>query len=87
MLYAERRVGAVLLMVCANLANPLPPGRRTPPRAAVRTAIGAGRERMIRQPMTAGLPLAVLGGALGVLVAYAGVPLPNQLVLSPAARR
>jgi putative ABC transport system permease protein len=68
--------GCVLLVACANLANlMLARGLKNRTQTSVRVALGASRGRLVRKVLVESMLLGVIGGVLGIGVAYAGTKL------------
>jgi predicted permease len=75
--------GCVLLIACANLANLLlARGLRNRQQVSLRVALGASRKRLITKALVESVLLGLMGGAAGLVVAYAGTSLILHLAFT-----
>jgi putative ABC transport system permease protein len=74
-------VAFVLLVACVNVANLiLARASARQKELAIRTSLGASRARILRQVIIEGLPLGIIGGLLGLLLAIWGIDLLSSLL-------
>ena len=80
-------VGVLVLVGCANLSTLLlvRASARTH-EMAIRAAVGGGRGRILRQLLTESLVLAVVGGAIGVVLSFAGTRMLRTSLLADLPR-
>jgi predicted permease len=79
--------GCVLLVACANLANlMLARGLKNRGPMSIRIALGASRARLMRKVLVESVLLSVIGGVLGIGVAYAGTKLMMHLAFQTGGR-